>query len=272
MRTVIITGSTRGIGFGLAECFLRLGQQVLISGRSKDNLDRALEKLSGTFSETRLAGCACDVRDHHQLRALWDCGVEHFGRVDIWINNAGVGQGAQPFWDQDQESIQEIISVNLLGLAYGAQVALKGFLAQGSGALYNMEGLGSEGRQIPGLAVYGSTKRGVGYLTRALSQEVQDSGVIVGSLSPGMVLTDLLLKRYRGMDPADWEDTRRIFNILADRVDTVAPYLADRILANHKNGVRIAWLTPAKVLWRFLTAPLTGRELFRDLEMEQEDH
>ncbi len=89
--------------------------------------------------------------------------------------------------------------------------------------------------------------------------------VIVGAISPGMVLTDLILKQYEGKDPAEWESARKIFNILADNVETVTPYLAKKILENQKNGARINWLTGSRVLWRFLTARFNQRNLFTDI-------
>jgi short-subunit dehydrogenase len=124
-----------------------------------------------------------------------------------------------------------------------------------------MEGLGSDGRTVEGLTLYGGTKSGLRYLTDALAQEVQGTPVRVGALNPGMVVTDLLTKQYKDR-PEEWEQAKRIFNILADRVETVAPWLAQQALTNSKNGVRIKWLTRRKTIVRFLTAPLLGRNLF----------
>jgi hypothetical protein len=95
---------------------------------------------------------------------------------------------------------------------------------------------------------------------------VKDTNIIVGAIRPGMVLTDFILSRYEGQDPSEWESARRIFNILADRVETVTPFLAEKILSNEKNNATIAWLTQSKMIWRFLTAAFTKRDLFADLE------
>jgi len=140
-------------------------------------------------------------------------------------------------------------------------------MKQGRGAFYNMEGLGSDGRQVEGLTLYGTSKRALNYLTNSLVSEVKGSDVIVGAISPGMVLTDLILKRYEGKDPEEWESARRIFNILADRVETVTPYLAAQVLKNQKNGARIRWLTGGKAFWRFLTAVFRKRDLFKDMDI-----
>ncbi len=266
MKTIVITGSTRGIGFGLAENFLKLGQQVVISGRRQDSVDQAVEKLTRDFPAEQILGVPCDMRDFQRVELLWQTAADHFGKVDIWINNAGVAQPQTSFWELKQRQISDLVETNITGAMFGAKVALAGFLAQGSGAFYNMEGLGSDGRQVEGLTLYGTSKRGLNYLTDSLADEVKDSGVIVGAISPGMVLTDLILKQYEDRDSEEWERAKGIFNILADRVETVTPYLAEKVLHNTKNGARINWLTRGKVLWRFLTAPIAKRDLFKDLD------
>jgi DICT domain-containing protein len=84
----------------------------------------------------------------------------------------------------------------------------------------------------------------------------------VGALRPGMVLTDLVTGQYEGRPEEEWQDAKRIFNILADRVETVTPWLAQKVLANQRSGVRITWLTRRKVMGRFLAAPFHKRDLF----------
>jgi NAD(P)-dependent dehydrogenase (short-subunit alcohol dehydrogenase family) len=198
---------------------------------------------------------------------LWAYGKEKFGEIDIWINNAGIGQSQTDFWDLDPDLIQDLVDTNVTGAMFGAKVALAGFREQGRGAFYNMEGLGSDGRQVEGLTLYGSSKRALNYLSDSLASEVKGTEIIVGALSPGMVLTDFILGRYEGKDPDEWESARRIFNILADKVETVTPFLAEKVLQNQKNGVRILWLTPGKAFWRFLTASISKRDLFSDLDI-----
>jgi len=266
MKTIIITGSTRGIGFGLAEQFLKLGQRVVISGRRQESIDRAVNKLSGDFPMDNILGYSCDMRDFHRVEMLWETAKDHFGAVDIWINNAGISQPQIKFWDLEPGMITDLVDTNISGAMFGARVALAGFVKQGRGAFYNMEGLGSDGRQVEGLTLYGTSKRALNYLTNSLASEVKSSDVIVGAISPGMVLTDLILKRYEGKDPEEWESARRIFNILADRVETVTPFLAAQVLNNQKNGANIQWLTGGKVLWRFMTSGITKRDLLSDFE------
>lgn len=264
MKTIVITGSTRGIGLGLAGAFLQRGCQVMINGRTQEAVEKAVAELSQKDAVGRVAGFACDVSDYAQMEALWQAAAGRFGRIDIWINNAGEGNTLTPFWELTPEKMQSVVRTNVLGAMYGSKVALRGMLAQGSGALYNMEGFGSRGgRVIPGLTLYGSTKAALAFLDRSLASELAEipgTPVIIGSILPGMVVTDLLLNQRKG-DPADWERSRRVFNILADRVEDIAPWIADRVLANKKNGARIAWLTSLKVMGRFLSAPFIRRQV-----------
>lgn len=254
-RVAVITGSTRGIGFGLGREFLKRNWAVVLNGRREAAVREAVEALS-TGAAGRVAGVAADVTDRAGAQALWDAAQARFGRVDIWINNAGLGQPRQKLWELSDDTIRAIVDTNLMGLVAGCRVAVRGMLAQGHGQIYNMEGFGSGGQVAPGMIVYGSTKRAVTYLTDSLARELAETPVQVCHLSPGMVVTDLLLG-----DGKEAERSRRIFEILADRVETVTPALVEKILANNKNGARIAWLTRSRILWRFATAGIIKRHV-----------
>ena len=260
-KNVVITGSTRGIGFGLAKAFLDRGCRVMISGRSAETVEQAVAQLAQGHDSLAVFGQVCDVSDYAQVQALWAVAVQCLGQVDIWINNAGMANLLTPFWDLDPAQMHAVVSANLLGVMYGSKVALLGMREQGFGSLYNMEGYGSRGKPMTrGMALYGSTKAAMAFLNDSLIDELRGSPIIIGCLRPGMVATDMLYNQRQG-NPADWESSKRIFNILADRVETVAPWLVDRILANRKNGAQISWLSGPKILWRFLSAPFIHRKI-----------
>jgi NAD(P)-dependent dehydrogenase (short-subunit alcohol dehydrogenase family) len=261
MKVVVITGSTRGIGHGMADAFLARGFSVTISGRTAAAVEAAVSALASRHDTGRILGQACDVREFDQVQALWDSAVQHFGRVDIWINNAGVAHGQTDFWDHTPAKIRSVVETNVVGAMYGAKVALKGMLDQGFGSFYNMEGLGSDGRQVEGLSLYGATKYGLAYLTDALIEETKGTDLVVGALQPGMVATDLLTGQYEGR-PEEWERARKVFDLLADRVETVAPWMVDKVLGNTKTGARFKWLTPWRLAGRFLSAPFRKRDVF----------
>lgn len=263
MKNIVITGSTRGIGYGLADAFLARGCNVTVSGRTRDKVQGAVTSLSANHDAARMLGQPCDVTHFEQVQALWTASQVHWGQIDIWVNNAGIGSVQMDFWDLPSDDIAAVVETNVIGAMYGARVALQGMLAQGSGAIYNMEGLGSDGRRVEGLTLYGSSKHALKYLTDALAEETKQTPVLVGALRPGMVITDLLMHQYEER-PEDLERAKRIFNILADHVDTVAPWLAERMLANRKKGARFQFLSRGKVIARFLTAPFSKRDLFGD--------
>jgi NAD(P)-dependent dehydrogenase (short-subunit alcohol dehydrogenase family) len=270
MKRVVITGSTRGIGYGLASSMAQFGAAVMVSGRSAGAVEDAVHRMEQARSGVRVAGQACDVREPGQVQALWDAAVQAFGGVDIWINNAGVAPWSDPFQDHTDEDVAAVVGTNLAGTIHGCRVALQGMTAAGGGAIYNMEGFGSDGRMMAGLNLYGTSKAAIRHLTRALSKEAAGTNVIVCALSPGMVVTDLLLTG-KTQDPATWERTKKIFNILADTPETVTPWLALRILANRRNGARIAWLTTAKVMTRFMLSPFRKRDLFAQLDPPRDE-
>lgn len=255
-KSVVITGGTRGIGFGMAREFLWRGHRVAVCGRDPEGVERAVAALDEGHERGRVVGLVCDVGDYEQVRALWDAAVGRFGEVDVWINNAGVGDTGGDFWEREVGSIEEVVRTNLLGVMNGSKVAMRGMLGQGHGHVYNMEGLGSEGGFVlPGAIVYGATKSGVTYFTRGLVKEAKKTSVRVGFLNPGIVVTDLVSAQ-------DVESSRRFLNAVADRVETVAPYLVRRILANERHGARIEWLSRRKLAWRIVTAPFNKRDPF----------
>ncbi|MFC1846834.1 SDR family oxidoreductase [Chloroflexota bacterium] len=261
MKSVVITGSTSGIGFGLADAFLSLGCSVTISGRSQVKLEVAYKILSEKHDTGRLFSYLCNVNDYDQIQALWDAAKNHFGTIDIWINNAGIGHPETDICHYSPKIIKEVIDTNISGAIFGSAVALKGMFEQKSGSIYNMEGLGSSGPIIRGMALYSTTKSALSYLTKSMAKETKNTPIMVGALRPGMVATKLITEQYEGR-PEEWERSKRIFNILSDRVETVTPWLAKKVLNNNKNGVNIVWLTKFKVLKRFITAPFKKRDIF----------
>ena len=266
MKSVVVTGSTRGIGFGLAENFLKRGCQVVIHGRQEQQVQEVVSKLAEQYGADRVTGKSADMTDYEAIQALWNHARTSFGKVDIWINNAGMSLERKSFWEQPPHRLEQIVRTNLLGMMYANNICIREMLAQGHGQIWNMEGFGSDGMTQPGLTSYGSTKRAVTYMTKSLVKEVKDTPVQVCWLSPGIVVTDLLTGDY-DLASEQWRKTKKTLNILGDTVETVTPHLVDGVLASNKNGAKVAWLTTGKVLKRFLTAGFNKRDLFVDAEI-----
>lgn len=269
-RNIVITGGTRGIGQGMAREFLKRGHSVCITGRSQGSVDQGLEALKADAGEGEVIGVPCQVADLEQVQAVWDATAEAFGGVDIWINNAGIANMMEDFDAIEKREYDDVVDTNIIGTFNGCKVALTEMKKQGGGQIYNFEGFGSDGRTGPGLSVYGATKRAITYFTDALIKEYKDSPVNVGFLSPGIVITNMTLREADHMAPERWQKTKSIYNIIADKVETVTPWLAEGTLADFgKHGSRIAWLTPPKAAGRFFKAFVLRqkRDLFVGLDV-----
>ena len=251
MKSVVITGSSKGIGLGLAKEFLKRECSIALSARSKNKLDEEVRKLGEEFGADKVMGQTCDVTDIKQVQALWDAAKQKFNKVDIWINNAGITNPTRLLWELDPAEITPVINTNITGLIYCSQVALKGMLEQEFGQIYNMEGFGSGDMTRPGMTIYGTTKRAVRYFTESLIEEAKDKPVQIGTLGPGMVVTDFMLDDLRQMPKEQQEEVKTVYNILADKVETITPFLVENILKNDKTGTKIDWLTPEKANARF---------------------
>lgn len=260
-KIVVITGSTRGIGFGLADAFLSRGCSVIISGRSQATVNTSVTKLQSMHKTAQVSGFPCDVSQPEQVHALWDKAIQQFGHVDIFVNNAGWSGEEGMVWERPVGEIASIAATNILGTILGSQVAMKGMLAQGSGAIYNMEGMGSDGRKHAGLTMYGTSKYAIHYFTESLALEAKGTPIIIGSLRPGMVITDMIIDRYKNR-PADWERAKKIFNIIADNVENVSPWLVEKMLQNQKSGAVLAYSSGMILMWRFMTSRFSKRDLF----------
>ncbi len=260
MKTVVITGSTRGIGRGLAESFLALGCKVAIAGRNAAAVETAVAALAARYPG-KVVGAAGEIARATDIEALWATAHKAFGRVDVWINNAGMSIRRAPLHEAKTADLEAIIATNLTGVMLANRIVIAHLLKQGGGQVWNMEGFGSGGQTVPGMAAYGATKRALNYLNKALQKELKDQPVQVCTLSPGIVVTDLLVGDYDASSP-DWPKAKRIFNILGDTVETVTPWLAQQVLASNKPGAKVAWLTTGKAFGRFMTAGFKKRDLF----------
>ena len=260
-QVVVITGGTRGIGRGMAEAFLARGCRVVFTGRSAGSVDAALSAAPYRGREDAVLGLACDSGDAAALQSLWNRAVERFGRVDIWINNAALMSPRLDFAQQSPETIEAVIRANVIGAMLATRIALAGMQSQpGGGQIFNFEGFGSDGTVSPGFAIYGTSKAAMSYFAKTLARETQGGPVRTGLIFPGIVVTDMITGEREHVSEEQWRKSLKMYEILGDRVETVAPWLAEQVLANRQHGARIAWLTRGKAIGRFLSALLLRRK------------
>lgn len=265
-KSFVVTGSTRGIGRGIALELLKRGHDVAISGRSAAAVEAAVRELATAAAPgARVVGSAGEVSSSADMERLWSEASKAFGKIDVWVNNAGVSHERQVIGELHAKDVSTVAHTNLTGMMFATQIAMRGMRDQpAGGVIYNMEGFGSSGRTTSGMCLYGASKYALTYFNKCLMAETRGDKVRICYLSPGIVITDLLKRDMGSTTEAEWERTKRVYNILADRVETVTPYLAEGIIANEKAGTRVAWLTGKKAAFRFMTAGFTKRKVLRD--------
>ena len=268
MQTVVITGSTRGLGFEMAKRFRAAGWNVVVNGVNGERLEKAVEALRALPGEGEVAGCRGSVAREEEIQALADFAAERFGTIQIWINNAGVNQPMKAVWELTAEEIDAILDIDLRGAILGSRAAVRQMEKQPEGGfLYNLEGYGSNDAMMLGLNLYGTSKRAVTHFTQALARELEERGgkVKAGRLSPGIMITDFTVKALGGAESiALPEKTKKVYNILGDYPDVVAEHLVKGMLQNTKNNAHIEWLTSGKAAWRFMTAAFNKRDFFAE--------
>uniref|UniRef100_A0A7N0U4M1 chlorophyll(ide) b reductase n=1 Tax=Kalanchoe fedtschenkoi TaxID=63787 RepID=A0A7N0U4M1_KALFE len=225
---VLITGSTKGIGYALAREFLKAGDNVIVCSRSAERVQEAVSSLRNEFGEQHVWGTTCDVRNGQDVKSLVAYAQKNLKHVDIWINNAGSNAYSyKPLAEASDEDLIEVVTTNTLGLMICCREAMKMMINQPRGGhIFNIDGAGSDGRPTPRFAAYGATKRSVVHLTKSLQAELrmQDvKNVVVHNLSPGMVTTDLL------MSGANTKQAKFFINVLAEPAEVVAEYLVPNI-------------------------------------------
>ena len=194
-KTAVVTGGSKGIGRAIAESLIDAGLNVSISARNEDEIRRAVADLNERGSG-RAAGFVCDVRDEAQVRSYFAQTVEHFGGVDIVINNAGIGLFA-PVESMSPEDFRAVIETNVCGVFYCCHEAIPLMKQRGGGYIINISSLAGTNAH-PRLAAYNASKFGLNGFSEALMQEVRHDNIKVSYIMPGSVNTE-----FGGDEPSD---------------------------------------------------------------------
>jgi len=188
-KTVVITGASSGLGRGAAWKLSEAGANVVIAARRGRVLDELVERISSAGGVA--VAVETDVSDPDDIARLAAAALNRFGRIDVWVNNVGIG-ALGSFWDVPIEDHARVIDVNIKGLMYGAHAALRQFRSQGAGILINV---GSVESDVP-LAYqssYAASKAAVLTFGRCLTEELrlagQEDRIRVGTIMPWAVDT-----------------------------------------------------------------------------------
>ncbi|MBQ1452738.1 MAG: SDR family oxidoreductase [Ruminococcus sp.] len=268
MKTIVIRGSTRGLGFELAKCFRRQGFNIMINGVNEKRLEKSLSALRAIKADGSVSGFCGSVAETDNINAMIQKAAAEFGSIDIWVNNAGVNQPMKPMWELVESEIDALLNIDLRAAMMGSILAKRHMETQiAGGFIYNVEGYGSNDAMMTGLNLYCTSKRALTHFTKAFAKELEESGsnVRIGRLSPGIMITDFNVKSLGGDDEIKLpEKTKKVYNILGDRPDVVAEFLSRRMIENTKNDAHIEWLTGKKAAWRFMTAGFNKRDFFAE--------
>ena len=267
MKTVVITGSARGLGFEMAKVFKKNNYNVVISDLNEDNLQKAEEELLKIESQSSISHTICNVTSIEDIKNLIKYAKEKYQTIDIWVNNAGINQPDKAIWELDDSAINLVIDVDLKGTILCSKYIMQEMLKQNHGAIYNIEGYGSNNATMLGLSIYGTSKRGITYFTEALAKEneTKNTGIIIGKLSPGIMITDFITNALANKEKITLsEKTKKVYNILGDYPDVVANFLVNGMINNTKNNAKIDWLPNRKAAWRFMTSPFNKRDFFKE--------
>jgi len=266
MKTVVITGSARGLGLEMAKCFRHKNFNVVISDLFKKDLENAKRELLKVKGTGDIDYFVCDITRESDISNLIDGVIKKYKVIDFWINNAGVNQPDKMIWELSSEEIDRMLNIDLKGTMIASKLIAKVMIEQNSGSIYNVEGHGSNDAIIPGLSVYGTAKRGVTYFTTALAKEMEkiNVDVMVGRLSPGIMITDFLVNSFRNNKMKLSDKNKKVYNILGDKPDVVAKYLVNKMVVNTNNNVKINWLNNGKAAFRFMTCMFNKRDFFKE--------
>jgi NAD(P)-dependent dehydrogenase (short-subunit alcohol dehydrogenase family) len=263
-KVAVITGGTRGLGLAIAHAYTAEGAAVVIAGRTQATIDTALASLRSGGAQ--VAGFACDVSDFKQVEALGAFAAKTFGKIDIWVNNAGLSAPYGPTVSVPTASYMRVINTNIIGVYNGSMIALRHMVPNHSGKLINL--LGSGDNKLKGTKyqnAYCPSKIWVRSFTSALAQENKETGIDILAFNPGLVDTDMLrhVEAVSGFEQKmkPLETVIRLWGNKPEVPAQKALWLASRA-TDGKNGMAYKVLTTQRMmggLFRELGRRLTNK-------------
>lgn len=184
-RTAVVTGAARGIGLAIARRIAESGADLVLADRSAANLEQALASLPEA-DRARASTFAVDVADPKAVAALADHAVARTGRLDIWVNNAGIYPATGALVDAGDDALDSMLAVNVKGVFHGAREAARR-MGRG-GVILNTASIGAF-RGQSGMSSYAASKHAVLGLTRSLALELGPVGIRVLAIAPGLTIT-----------------------------------------------------------------------------------
>jgi short-subunit dehydrogenase len=204
--TVVITGASQGIGKAIAQKFAHEGYNVVLAARQGDRLEALAQEL--TTSDHRALAIPTDVKDPTQVSALMQQALEHFGAIDVLVNNAGIYISG-PVEEFSLDDWHQAIDTNLWGYIHTIHALLPHFIERRSGTIVNLSSIGGK-VPVPYLVPYSTSKFAITGLTQSLRAELSAKGIHVSGIYPSLIKSDFLERAvFRGKNAEDQSDRRR---------------------------------------------------------------
>lgn len=191
-RVILLTGSTRGIGYEVAKAFLKEGAKVTICGTNQERAERSLDKIKEELNNIEIDAIAigADIRSEEEVKTMVQRTMDKWGRIDVLVNNAGVTSSAMML-QETMENLQDLFNVNFMGTYRVIQAVAPIMKEQGYGNIINTTSfVGTYGGR--GQSAYGSSKFALNGLTKCCAKEFGPLNIRVNAVGPGCVLTDML--------------------------------------------------------------------------------
>lgn len=219
-KVALITGASRGLGAGLATRFLARGLRVAACARTEPQLDGE--------ASARLT-MAADVSQVDAVQALSEAAIERFGRIDLWINNAGLLAPIGPLRENDPGELARHIEVNVLGVLYGSRAFIRHLHERGGpGVLLNISS-GAARNAYAGWSAYCAAKAAVDRMSESIALEESDSGLRVHAVAPGIIDTDMQTM-IRNCTPEQFPRVQKFLDLKANEGFSSPAFVADRLL------------------------------------------
>jgi 3-oxoacyl-[acyl-carrier protein] reductase len=222
MGIAIVTGGSRGIGFGIASALVARGDQVCITGRDAAVLDESVETLGAAAM-----GIAGRAHDEAHQEAVVSAVMERHGRIDFLVNNVATNPVFGPVLDTSTDLMRKMVDVNVVGALGWMQRVVHAAMKKNGGAIVNVSSVAAL-RPAPGLGLYGMTKAAIKYLTAQLAVELAPE-IRVNAVAPAVVKTKFAEALYVGREEqvASGYPLGRL-GVPQDVADAVAFLLSDR--------------------------------------------
>ena len=219
-RTAVITGASRGLGAGLAEVFRERGLRLALCARSEPVL----------ADDDAVLARRVDVSREDEVARFAEEAAAHLGKIDLWVNNAGVLEPIAPLRDCEPDAVRHHVEINLLGVFWGMQAYVRHRRAVGGGGVLLNVSSGAARNAYAGWSAYCAAKAGVDRLTEVVALEEEAVGLRCLSVAPGVIDTEMQ-SQIRASTPEDFPQVGRFRKMKEEEAFNTPRFVAEQLLA-----------------------------------------